>query len=400
MLDRVARLAGGDPAGVVSRVTTGMSRPCTKAPLIQLVPGRTAQPNGIADYALALAGALRIRGIDSVFLSGTPADDAAAIHDEWSTVSVPKRQAQSLAGTLESLAMATRASAVLLHFSGYGYQERGAPLWLFHGLRHWSRRAGRVPLLTIFHELYATGWPWRSSFWLSPVQKLIARNILRLTSEGVTPTNVFRDRLLKWNGDARIRCMPVFSNVGEPGCGLPPNARDPEAVIFGLAGVDDRIVGLYRPEIEHFIKTMGIGRILDIGPRSSSMAHALGGVALTRQGALPKEAVSELLHSARFGFIAYPFDVLGKSGVFAAYAAHGVIPVVFATRRLSCDGLEPGRHFLDGLQPETNADADHLAGIQGQLCNWYESHSLPVQAGVIAQTIEERRDLTYGYVGG
>jgi hypothetical protein len=39
--------------------------------------------------------------------------------------------------------------AVVLHFSGHGYQERGVPLWLVEGLRFWARRARDVPLVTI-----------------------------------------------------------------------------------------------------------------------------------------------------------------------------------------------------------------------------------------------------------
>jgi hypothetical protein len=37
--------------------------------------------------------------------------------------------------------------AVVLHFSGYGYQKRGVPLWLVEGLRFWARRARTCRLL-------------------------------------------------------------------------------------------------------------------------------------------------------------------------------------------------------------------------------------------------------------
>src|SRR5262249_19395519 len=101
--------------------------------VIQIVPQRGTEPNGLADYASALARALQSHGVDSVFLSGTPCDGRTATKDEWKTISVPRRQSQSLADTLGSLAAATEAAAVLLHFSGYGYEKRGAPLWLLRG---------------------------------------------------------------------------------------------------------------------------------------------------------------------------------------------------------------------------------------------------------------------------
>src|SRR5262249_25616277 len=153
------------------------------------------------------------------------------------TVCVPKRKAQILADTLQLLSAETDARAVVLHFSGYGYQERGVPVWLVQGFRIWNRRAGRVPLLTIFHELYATGQPWQSAFWLSPLQREIARSILNLSSAAITTTDLYSKRLSEWrDGNAsKITAIPVFSNVGEPGCGSAPCARTAVAVVFGRA---------------------------------------------------------------------------------------------------------------------------------------------------------------------
>ena len=242
-----------------------MSGTSNSSTLIQLVPQRTAEPNGVADYALALAGTLRARGIESVFLSGTPAAEVASLQDEWDTTSIPKRQAHSLTDTLDSLLTKTKASAVLLHFSGYGYQERGVPWWLVQGLRNWSRRAGDTSLLTIFHELYATGRPWQSSFWLSPVQISIARSILNLSSQVVTPTSVYRDRLLEWNSGSQIKCMPVFSNVGEAGCGSQPAARAAKAVVFGLGGVEIGSSGSIVNALSRSLRCWGLRKLLILG---------------------------------------------------------------------------------------------------------------------------------------
>src|SRR5262249_50864783 len=202
---------------------------------------------------LALARALRAyRGANSVFLSATPSTDATRVEDDWKTVCVPKREAQILADTVQLLSDETNARVLVLHFSGYGYQKRGVPIWLVQGLRLWNQRAHRVPLLTIFHELYATGRPWQSAFWLSPLQKQIARSILNLSSAAITTTDLHRKRLSEWrDGDAtKITALPVFSNVGEPGCRSAPCARTAAAVVFGLAGVENVIFGRYRPEVE------------------------------------------------------------------------------------------------------------------------------------------------------
>jgi hypothetical protein len=358
--------------------------------LIQVVARRATEPDGVADYALALARALRAyRGTNSVFLSGTPSADARSVEDDWKTVCVPKRKAQILADTIQLLSDETNARAVVLHFSGYGYQKRGVPVWLAHGLRIWSRRAGGVPLLTIFHELYATGRPWQSAFWVSPLQKQIARSILNLSSIAITPIELGSKLLSELQeGDAtKITTMPVFSNVGEPGCGCTPCARTAAAVVFGLAGVEDGIYGTYRSKIERIVSALGIEKIFDVGPRLSSTPRSLAGAPVISKGILPQGAVSELLQCARFGLVAYPLDCIGKSGIFAAYAAHGIVPIVLSDKQGAFDGLQPERHFLDGLRLGTGADAQDLTSIQRNLFTWYASHSLKVQADFLVNII-------------
>jgi hypothetical protein len=361
-----------------------------RSTLIQVLPRRTAEPDGIANYATALARSLRTdHDVNTVFLSGTPSVHAMPVEDDWKTVCVPRRQAETLADTIQMLLAQTNARAVVLHFSGYGYQKRGVPFWLVQGLRVWNRRAGRVPLLAIFHELYATGRPWNSSFWLCPFQKQIARNVLNLSSTAITPTDLYRKRLSEWrDGNAiKITAMPVFSGVGEAGCGSRPCARTASAVVFGLAGVEDRLFGTYRLEMERVISALGIEQIFDVGPRLFSTPRTLAGVPVISNGALPQNAVSELLQNARFGFLAYPLDFVGKSGVFAAYAAHGVVPIVLSEREGAFDGLQRSQHFLDGLRLGTGAGDEELASIQCKLFTWYMSHSVKVQAQFLVNSL-------------
>src|SRR5205814_809339 len=111
------------------------------------------------------------------------------------------------------------------------------------------------------------------------------------------------------------------------------------------------------------------------------------GTPIISKGVLPRNAVSELLQRARFGFVAYPLDFIGKSGVFAAYAAHGVVPIVLSEKQGTFDGLQPARHFLDGLRLVTGPDSQDLASIQRDLFSWYTSHSLKVQAEFLVNSI-------------
>jgi hypothetical protein len=102
--------------------------------------------------------------------------------------------------------------------------------------------------------------------------------------------------------------------------------------------------------------------------------------------------VSELLQCARFGLVACPIDWIGKSSVFAAYAAHGVVPIVLSDKPGAFDGLQPAQHFLDGLRLGTGAGANDLAVIQRKLFAWYTSHSLKVQADFLADFVSRPWD--------
>jgi len=352
------------------------------------VPQRTA-PNGVADYARSLAHTLgAFNGIDTVYLSATGSDTKGLIEDDLNTVWVRSHKPDCLACMIASLCAESKARAVLLHFSGYGYQKRGAPLWLLKGLRIWRHRTRTVRLLTVFHELYASGRMWQSSFWLSPVQKGIARHILNLSAGAITPTAIYENRLRHWRrGDVEIKCMPVFSNVGEAEDAIPPSARAAIAVVFGLAGIEDRLFGDYRPRLERIVAAVGIKRVIDIGPRFSPVPSSIGGAPVISMGTLSPVRVSEVLQKVKFGFVAYPLHVIGKSGVFAAYAAHGVVPIVFSDKPGQCDGLQQGRHLLDGLKLERGIGNHLLASIQSELRVWYASHSLRVQADVVEKMI-------------
>src|SRR5262249_12853977 len=74
----------------------------------------------------------------------------------------------------------------------------------------------------------------------------------------------------------------------------------------------------------------------------------------------------------RFGLLDYDVERLEKSGVFAAYAAHGVIPVCIGSQANPSRGLEEGRHFL---RLPLNALPD-LSAMQSNLIRWYDVHSI------------------------
>src|SRR5438067_285463 len=127
--------------------------------LLHIAPRFPPFLDGIGDYASRLAQELHLRfGAQNLFLSGDVNQQPGA---ELSVLE--SRSSDVLLRTLQSL----QFDRVLLHYCGYGFQKRGAPLWLLRGLTRFLQMQD-VPLIVSFHELWASGKPWQSPFYFGP----------------------------------------------------------------------------------------------------------------------------------------------------------------------------------------------------------------------------------------
>lgn len=334
--------------------------------LIQIVPRLPPPDEGVGNYALALAAVLRDRlGIETRFVVGDPAWPGSP-QLGGAAAKVAARRAEDLAKLLDQPLLDQQT--VVLHYAGYGYQKRGCPAWLVEGLRLWQRNGGRR-LITIFHEVYAGGPPWRSSFWTSPLQRRLAALLAGRSATMVTSLDLYRRLLLPWAGgreiNREIRVLPVFSTVGEPAAVPPYAARAPRMAVFGGSGVRARAYGGHRRALASACRALGIEEILDIGPPVAEPLDSVGGIPVRRLGVLPAAEVSARLLDARAGFAAYPPAFLPKSTIHAAYCAHGVLPVCAWQGEIDL--------------PESSAAA---AASAAEAHAWYAEHSLPRQAAV------------------
>src|SRR5262245_37004064 len=76
------------------------------------------------------------------------------------------------------------SGTLFIQVSHYGYQKRGIPLGLLRWLR--AQKSSGIRIGFFFHELYAFGPPWTSSFWLSPLQRYITGEMARLSDFWIT----------------------------------------------------------------------------------------------------------------------------------------------------------------------------------------------------------------------
>lgn len=265
------------------------------------------------------------------------------------------------------------APSVLLHYVNYGFQRRGCPAGLVSTI---CRNRNSIPgfhLVTLFHEVYAFGPPWRSSFWLSPVQRRLARQLARASDACVTSTAPFAEVLRRWVPKEKVTVLPVFSTIGEPESVEEWDRRTPRMVVFGSPGVRERAYHETLDQLTHSVRVLQVEEVADIGP-PADVPEEVAGVPVRELGHLPPAEVRDLLGSSRFGFVAYPPHLLGKSSVFAAYEAHGLCPVIGWPH----GGLDradgEGMRWLPAWG-EARAEADIRVVAAGALAR-YETHSL------------------------
>ena len=360
--------------------------------IVQIAPRRVGQPEGIGDYATRLANALfEGSGYRSAFVVGTPADIELPVEDAWANSPVTVRTSSTFAKQLTDVCLDTQAQAVVLHFSGYGYQRRGVPFWLLNGMQKWRQLQPGVCLIGIFHELFASSnRVWTSSFWLSRAQLHIARELWRLCDYGLTTNDTYARDLAAWRPirQNQLKVLPVFSNVGEPETIPPLLHRPAHMAVFGGTGVER---ALYSKPISDqsaaLANALRIQRVIDIGARVMRVPPRLGHAIVTSMGQLSGCLVSRNLLACRYGLLNYDVGRLGKSGVFAAYASHGVIPICIDSRAVPTDGLEEGRHFL--RWPFEQA-TPRLSEMQTDLIRWYQNHSVAKHADVLKLWLTEQ----------
>lgn len=355
--------------------------------VLQIVPSLAHRAEGVGAHAQGLATALGERhGIDCDLLSGTPADTTL----DSPIRAVAAREPQALVRAIEAAAGDGEGSpTVLLHYANYGYQTRGCPFWLAAGLEQWVAGAEGRRLATIFHEVVASGPPWRSSFWLHPVQRSIAARVAR-ASAALTTSLVRYERLLRSLGaTAPIEVTPVFSTVGEPAT-VPEGAnREPWIVLFGGPGTRQRAYGSQQHALQTACRSLGIRRIVDIGPPIDGPPAEVAGVPVDALGILPSAEVREILARSIAGFLPYPPPFLGKSTVFAALCCHGTLPIC------SWRGIGPapgskGAGAPPWIHPESlsRLTSDDLASASARARAWYADHDLLRQAARLLELLQ------------
>ncbi|HZE91531.1 MAG TPA: glycosyltransferase [Rhizobacter sp.] len=280
--------------------------------------------------------------------------------------------------------------SVVLHFSGYGYGHRGVCFWLLDQVRALrAQYRHRLRLVVVCHELFASGQPpWRSAFWLSHLQWRVVARLARMADALWTNTEQHARSLRRMVGPATpIQVRPVFSNVGEPEIIPASSEREPRAIVFGSPSTRQRAFdGLQGKDLA--LQRLGVVALIEVGnggPSKGTPAH----MACRHLGRLEQAELSRLLRESRYALLDYPPQYLGKSGVFAAYAAHGCVALNVSRPGPDTDGLAEGSDYLC-LRAMTDPALPAMATASPQAMaanatRWYGAHRLDRQAAELLE---------------
>jgi hypothetical protein len=358
--------------------------------VLQIVPHLPGTFDGVGDYALNLAKALtRNYQLATTFL--VAAD-----------TSVPSVEGYPVLAGLsdDSIAeLAEKHDHVILHYVNYGYQPRGVPFSLQRFVRG-LRRQLRGRWVTTFHELYASGPPWKSEFWLRPFQVMIAHDLIDLSDACVVSNQFIEREIRQHDTQKQLHLVPVTSNFGEPTLGdLPPPSPTRWAICGGTNLTVQSLLSFER--MYPLIPSVFLPTHLDvIGGRNMTATREIV-QRLARAFSChyyPEVTVDEaslLLGQASFGWLDYfgkgemsPGMIL-KSTAFAAFSAHAVIPIL--SHREDLLGVEqdpfPGPWYLTSQTSRFPAP-DELSEVREKIYSWYSAHaSSPQLARVYAQAL-------------
>jgi hypothetical protein len=355
--------------------------------LLQITPRVPPSACGVADYSWILADELKTNGsiVNEFICCGN--HQVQPIEKTLHEVTSLRTSKIELLKAVEE--RWSDLDAVLLHVSLYGYNKRGIPWWIGSAWQEMSRKRGNPKLLTFFHELYADSSLYHSAFWLKPLQKLILRRLRRASH--YTFTN--RQAYASWldsdiNLNIKTAVLPVFSNLGESENPISLSDRSNEMAMFIIGHLFDLSQSDLVMRAADLASKLGFTKLHVLGKVDGEI-NCKTDLEVVLHGRLPAQEISKILSDCRMGYLSYTPEYLAKSGLLAAYAAHGLAVAVSGTASPLHDGLMHGHniYFEEDFKKKECLDFDSFQVSALNLHEWYRGHSRSKVASEIRSTI-------------
>jgi hypothetical protein len=350
--------------------------------LMQIVPRLPPATCGLGDHALLLADQWKRHVISSCFLVADPTWHPPVPAIAWQARCMNRKSTAWLEETV-----ALKPAGVVLHYSGYGYARRGAPLWLVAAVRRFRSWHPETRWITMFHELHASGPVTSSAFWMQPLQRWVVRRLCQLSDVARTSNEIMQRILEPMVGPQTVLLppLPVFSNLGESADRTPWSQREHRLVLFSsnLGGGDPGSRFWERLRLD--LQVLGIQQVTLVGRPVQTPDWPE--VTFSQPGFLDAAGAAALLRSSAYGYAMLSPLLLAKSGVFAAFAAHGVVPVLPEADALLPDGLRSGTHFFCPQRMSGPVESLQMEMVCAAIWQWYQPHNLAHTATAYAEDL-------------
>lgn len=360
--------------------------------ILQIIPTAPNCSDGIGDYALLLASQLlKDAQINTEFLVFRTDIEVESEIAGFATTRLPIHQSEALFSVVSE-----GIQAIVVHFSGYPYFNTSlkgmfgfeTPFWFVEALQS-IQQARQLKLIVMFHELPKLYWKQRYFLnSLNPIHSIVSRRLAHIADAVLTNSAQYQKILTNWVKHP-VERLPIFSNMGEPDWILPLSERKRRLVIFGGA-TRQRVYQNAFQELIAACSALNIQEICDIGPPLNlNLAHFLKPINFVEMGFQSPAAISQLLLNSIAGCLDYtPFPGdLSKSGVLAAYCAHGVVPIVTRYNPSEADGLYSNQHYLTLDKGAVTSNLNDLQVVATNAYDWYQSHSLSAVTNVFLHHI-------------
>src|SRR5262249_2580218 len=168
----------------------------------------------------------------------------------------------------------------------------------------------------------------------------------------------------------------------------PVHSRSRRLVVFGTRGRRAEVYKRAANQLNHICRALGLETIADVGRRVGLDIGSVLELPGVECGELSKQHLSDLLLDSVAGAIDYPEMLLGKSSIFAAYCAHGVMPIVTGSYRMPPrDGLSAGSEYWLAEKDTNSLNLETADAISSRAAHWYKGHALSAHANRLSELL-------------
>ncbi|MGD1898936.1 MAG: hypothetical protein ACFB16_18530 [Phormidesmis sp.] len=370
----------------------------TPTKILQIVPRISPEMDGVGEYSLRLSKRLRANHqIDSAFLVVRPSDKNQPTLDGFAVHCLRSHTVDAFLDLVPS-----DVSAVVLQYSNYPYLQGklDAPMWL--GLAMRKLKAKGIVTIVMFHELPTLKYGVLRM--PNPIQGRLSRELAQDSDISLTNNEAFQEVLEKW-APQPVHCLPNFATIGEPDTVLPLAERDRALVVFGSTD-RRRVYQSNLQQLKEICERLQIHTLYDVGRSLEWDSESLAPTVKTvRTGMLSDEEVSALMSRSFAGVFDYhrfPRN-LGKSTVYAAYCAHGLLPICNGSFLRPQDGTVADTHYVDTFTLHTrsaqSSTDDWLQTIATNAHELYLTRSLDSCAQKYAQLVQSTEAMASAQAG-